>query len=293
MILGLDLGGSFTKVVAILDNGEKKYTYFPTKIEEIKKFFVIDENNDLFVPEFGQKVTKWAVTGGGAYKFHDFFDNLTPKPKFLDELGIQALGAQQLIADSVHLHTYGAEYKKEDRFLVVSMGTGCSFTLIAPGQDRKHVGGSAIGGGTLMGLAKLLLNVTSFKELVELGSKGDYNAYHLLVSDIYGSSYGSTLKSNVTASSFAKAAVGEVSGSREDIAACLISMICYSLGQQVASVAVGNKTSTIVFVGGFLSEEGIIPDDLARAATLFEPSVTLVVPDNHRYAGAYGAALSA
>ena len=293
MQVGLDLGGTFTKVCAIFENGDIKYTYFPTKIEEIKKFFVIDDKQLLTVPTFGAHVKKWSVTGGGAYKFRTFFESLTPKPNYVDELGITALGAQELMKDKSHLHFYGTGDKLDQQFLVVSMGTGVSFTLITPGQPRKHVGGSALGGGTLMGLAKLLIGVTDFEELLELASKGNSDTYDLLVSDIYGDSYGTTLKSNVTASSFAKVAIQDVEGSREDIAAALMSTICYSVGGQIAAIAQGHETSTIVFVGGFLSEKGVIPNALARAATLFVPNITLVVPEHHRYAGALGAAISA
>ena len=293
MQIGLDLGGTFTKVCAILETGERKYTYFPTKLEEIKKFFLVDENNNLIVPEFGQEVKHWAVTGGGAYKFKSFFESLPLKPNYVDELGITALGAHELIkGEQSKLNFYGKGNRLDDQFLVVSMGTGVSFTLITPGESRKHVGGSALGGGTLMGLAKLLIGVTNFDELLELAAKGNSNTYDLLVSDIYGESYGTTLTSNVTAASFAKAAIQDVNGLKEDIAAALISTICYSVGGQVAAIAQGHNTKTIIFVGGFLSEQGVIPVALEAAATLFVHDITLVVPRNHRYAGALGAALS-
>ena len=88
----------------------------------------------------------------------------------------------------------------------------------------------------------------------------------------------------------AKIALCDVEPKREDIAASLVSTICYSIGGQVAAVCASCQVETCVFVGGFLSVDGIIPKSLAMAVNLFRPNVLMVFPENHRFVGAIGAA---
>src|SRR5262245_34429854 len=54
-----------------------------------------------------------------------------------------------------------------DKYLVSVIGTGTSVLAIEPGGARR-IGGSALGGGTLIGLGRLLLGVESFDEICAL-----------------------------------------------------------------------------------------------------------------------------
>ena len=171
------------------------------------------------------------------------------------------------------------------------MGTGVSFTSIKNKKIFKHVGGSALGGGTLMGLSKLTLGINSFEELLKLAKKGDSRSLDLLVSDIYGTSYGLTLRSEVVASSMGKIAISDIKPSSEDLASSLVQTICYAIGAQIASVCSSCNLDLCIFVGGFLDIEGIIPESLTAAVNLFNPNVTLIFPKFHRFVGSIGSAI--
>lgn len=67
-----------------------------------------------------------------------------------------------------------------------------------------------VGGGTLMGLSRLLFDISDFEELIQLASRGSYTHVDLLVGDVYGKG-GSNMKNlehDIIASSLAKAKRG-------------------------------------------------------------------------------------
>ena len=58
--------------------------------------------------------------------------------------------------------------------LVVNIGSGVSILLVAGPSEFRRVGGTACGGGTFLGLSKVLTpSATGFHEALELAEKGD------------------------------------------------------------------------------------------------------------------------
>lgn len=290
-MLGVDLGGTFTKICYVGEDGLRHFYCIPTKMEELEKFFKTDEQNNLYIPQIDRKINKWGITGCGSVRCREFFEKINPKPTYLDELTIQSYGAMKLLKEENSLHFFGNKKTLQAPYLFISLGTGVSFTVADPVSPIKHAGGSSLGGGTLMGLANLLLGLNNFDQLLKLASNGDPNTLDLLVSDIYGHGYGSTLKSNVCASSFAKASLNNMPASKEDIAASLICTICYSIAGQAAAIARAENVKSLVFIGGFLSTQGHIPEAITRAVTLFDPDLSVIIPDNHQFVGSIGCAL--
>ena len=98
---------------------------------------------------------------------------------------------------------------KDQQFpkLLVSIGSGVSIIKVEDFSRYQRVGGTMIGGGTLLGLANLLTGVNDFETILSLSKKGDNNNVDMLVRDIYGdSSPFKELKGDLLASSFAKVA---------------------------------------------------------------------------------------
>ena len=52
----------------------------------------------------------------------------------------------------------GAYAAEKDKCIVVSMGTGTAVVLFDQGRT-EHVGGTAVGGGTMLGLGKLIFSL--------------------------------------------------------------------------------------------------------------------------------------
>lgn len=92
-------------------------------------------------------------------------------------------------------------------YLLVQVGTGCSIIKVDDEKTFKRVSGSSIGGGTFVGLARLITNETSYDKIIQMCKEGDNRGVDLLVGDIYGGDYNEIgLKAQVIASSFGKLA---------------------------------------------------------------------------------------
>jgi pantothenate kinase len=94
-----------------------------------------------------------------------------------------------------------------------------------------------MGGGTLIGLCKLLLKVDNYNDIMKLAKNGDNKNVDLIVKDIYGTNLNSFgLDDNIVASSLGKIH-GLLSNKerdsirKEDVAKSLLSMICFHIGQ--------------------------------------------------------------
>ena len=70
----------------------------------------------------------------------------------------------------------GLALSQRDSGLVVSAGTGAAMVSARDGEV-EHVTGSAVGGGTLLGLSKLILGTDNVAEIDQLALSGDCLLY--------------------------------------------------------------------------------------------------------------------
>ena len=106
------------------------------------------------------------------------------------------------------LRSYEEEKEADNPKLLVSIGSGVSMIKVNGFDDFERVGGTMIGGGTLMGLANLLTGIKDFDTIIEKAQMGQNSNVDMLVKDIYGdNSPFMELEGNLLASSFAKVAL--------------------------------------------------------------------------------------
>lgn len=86
--------------------------------------------------------------------------------------------------------------------IVVSMGTGTAFVR-AGKEGCRHLGGSGVGGGMLMGLCGRFFNIHSFSTISRRSGEGALEKVDLMVSDIMTGG-AETLSSNMTAANLGK-----------------------------------------------------------------------------------------
>ena len=123
-----------------------------------------------------------------------------------------------------------------ERYLLVSLGTGTSIMLV-DGMAVTRVGGTALGGGTLVGLGAQLAGERRFEALAELATKGARERVDLRVSDLYRPGE-FPLAGELTASAFGKLArlAADAEPPRpEDLAQALMGLI----GENVALLCGG------------------------------------------------------
>lgn len=213
-----------------------------------------------------------AATGGGA-----------------DTLGAELLGTRVLRVAEFEAWARGAPMVAAvdavdlpEAYLLVSLGTGTSILAVRRGQAER-VGGSALGGGTLLGLGRLLLEAGSFEDIAELAARGDRRRVDLLVGDIYHGG-GIDLPGDLNAASFGKLA----STRREDLAHALMGLIGENVGIIATSLARAAGLEAIVYCGTTLEHNPALREVLATATRTFGGH-PLYLPRGS-YCGAFGAA---
>jgi type II pantothenate kinase len=135
-------------------------------------------------------------------------------------------------------------------YLLVSLGTGTS-VLLAQGLAVSRVGGTALGGGTLMGLGGLLLGGAPFGEIIELAAKGDRRRVDLLVSDIYRPGE-IALAGDATASNFGKPSIHAGPPAREDVANAIMGLVGENVALICTGLAAAHGVRRIVYGGSTL-----------------------------------------
>ncbi len=268
VIIGIDVGGSTTKIVGYYEDGKLVGRLMVEAADPLTSAYgalgkFVNENK-LSLSQVKQIV----LTGVGASLFKD--DIYGIPARHVDEFKAIGLGGLAL------------SNKKEG--LIISMGTGTAFVR-ADKTGIRHIGGSGVGGGTVLGLCWRLCNARSFETIVELAHNGDLKKVDLNISDISAGDI-STLAPEVTASNFGKMADGLTA---EDLARGVLNMVFQTIGM-LAVFACRNDNVKDVIITGTLST-------VPCAKTLFKQverlyNIKFIIPAHSIYATATGAALS-
>ena len=166
IIIGIDVGISTTKIVGLRD-GKPSAPIRITAADPITSLYgafgkYLHDNNIRL-----EEVEHVMLIGVGA----DYVKN--------DVYGVSTSRCDEFLADAL-----GARFESQlDHVIVVSMGTGTSFVM-ADGNSIRHIGGIGIGGGTLQGLSRIMLNTSDIKQVAALAMQGDIKHINLLIGDI-------------------------------------------------------------------------------------------------------------
>lgn len=228
------------------------------------------------------RIQRWqpkriAATGGGAPELGGDLDGIPIER--VPEFDAWAHGARLLAARS------GMDLP--DAHILVSLGTGTSVLAIHGGKGQR-VGGSALGGGTLLGLGQILLGASSFDEIARLAEQGDRRHVDLLVRDIYRSG-GIPLHPDLNAASFGKLASGREKRARpEDMAHALMGLVGENIGIICAVIARAAQLEDIVYCGSTLTGNPALQQILELVSTGLSRRAWFL--EDGAYCGAVGAA---
>ena len=225
--------------------------------------------------DFETEVEHIAVTGG---KHGNIGDSINGVPvEHINEVDAVGEGA---------IHLSGLDKSKSTIILSAGSGTACIF---AKNGEYLHCSGTGVGGGTVIGLSKLLLNTVDPEEIGELASKGNPRMTDLIIEDVVSGPIGK-LPPDTTAVNFGRISKTDKKISREDLAAGIVNLVGQTAARIATSVAMSFQATEIVVVGRtptFVS----LKEALEQAAliTNFNPHF----PKNGEYASALGAMLIA
>jgi len=228
------------------------------------------------------------LTGGGAAELARLVEKDTAR---VNEFAAWGSGASALLHENGH--------PESERHLLVSLGTGTSVMLV-DGLAVTRVGGTALGGGTLVGLGALLLGEARFEALAALAASGDRRRVDLLVSDIYRAGE-IALVGDLTASNFGKlgrggaadggAADGGARADAPDLAHALMGLVGENVALVCGGLAAALGVRRIVYAGSTLRGNEALADVL-RGITAALGRQPVILPDGE-FAGALGALLFA
>tara|TARA_B100000941_G_scaffold276656_1_gene239497 strand:+ start:459 stop:1274 length:816 start_codon:yes stop_codon:yes gene_type:complete len=249
MIAAFDFGISNTDI-AISDNGNIDFFNFKTQLP-------VEENNlsELLKKiKISLKEIDYIGVSGGKTKN---LPNEIGEIKIIHVPEVEAIGR-------------GAKkiFKIDDSFLVMSLGTGTGCIFGDKENNYQYIGGIPVGGGTLIGLSKLLLNETNIESISKLANAGDRSIVDFLIKDVISGI--DILKPNLSASNFAK--VSEDIHRKEDISKALTNMI-------------GEIIGTVAFLNALLFQK---EDICFIGRTFLEPNVKSAIDERLAIAGING-----
>jgi type II pantothenate kinase len=251
-IVAIDFGASNTDAAAVVNGSLRVWNERRRGMPSVESVLSILEANQLTL----EKIKRIAVTGGHHQVLPDDIKGV-PVQK-IGELVAIGRGGQALATGSWRL--------PEEAMLVVSAGSGTAM-VAARGNQYQHVTGTGVGGGTLLGLGRLLLATTDPVEIDRLAKAGNPNGADLSLSDVVTGPIGS-LPSNATAVNFGRLAREDEATSREDLAAALVNMI----GQVIATLATNAARAAQLqrgVVTGHMTDMETMRITMARVGTFF------------------------
>lgn len=173
--------------------------------------------------------------------------------------------------------------------IIVSMGTGTALVYAkrqADGKtDIKYLGGTGVGGGTLLGLTKKMLGVDTVEHIEKLCEGGDLSKIDLTIRDISKQHDQFPIGANLTAANFGK--LSDMATS-EDIALGLCNMVAETIAMIAVFAARGHGIKNIVLTGNLTN--------IAPIRAVFEGlgdsfGVNFIIPENAQFGTVIGAAL--
>lgn len=266
IVIGLDIGGSTTKIVGMLDQKIVSHEIVRADDPVASAFGALGKYLDVNRLKISD-IERLMITGVGA----SFPSG--------DLLGIKTVHVQEFLATGLGgLFLSGVAHA-----VVVSMGTGTAF-VDARQEVVRHIIGSGVGGGTILGLANSILNVRDFDLLMELASGGSLQRVDLSIGDISRVEIPG-LSMDTTASNFGKLADD---ASREDLALGIFNLVFQSVGTMAVLAARTVGLKDVVFTGQMTR----VPQcrDLFHVFSELY-NIHFHVPDMSEFATAVGAAI--
>ena len=266
-IIGIDIGGSTTKIAGFQDEEMLEPILVKASTPLASLFgafgqFMIENNLNL------DDVKEIRLTGVGANSVKQ------------DIYGIPTFKVDEFVANGVG----GRFFSKNKNAVVVSMGTGTSYVLVDE-KGLSYLGGIAIGGGTIIGLSKLLLHTEDVEVIQELSKKGHVDQIDLRIKDISPEPL-QGLDLDITACNFGK--VAELA-TREDIAAGIVHMVLESIFHTGTLIAQDKGVDEFILIGS-LANFDECEFISSRCANMAGENVHFVVPDKGGFGTAIGAA---
>ncbi len=272
VVIGIDIGGSTTKIVGFRKEGKEKTLLSPFLVSAADPITSMYGAFGKFLSENGlslAEIERVMMTGVGAsFREKAIYDL---KTEGVQEFRGTGLGGLYLSGLS--------------RAIVVSMGTGTALVYAEEGKEMEYLGGTGVGGGTLVGLAKRLLQIETPEHLDLLAKDGDLSRVDLRIADFARTAPLETMSKDLTAANFGK--VSDMA-TKEDLALGLFNMVYETIGMMAIFAARGRGIRDVVLTGN-LAVTRYASILFPRLSELF--GVNFIIPEGAQFATVIGTAL--
>ncbi|MFJ7826370.1 type II pantothenate kinase [Psychrobacillus sp. NPDC096623] len=266
--IGIDAGGTLTKIAYWNEQNEMIFERFlSSDFQKVKDWIESNHPNASI-----------CVTGGRAEQLKVHFSSSEDIP-YIVEFDATMNGVMyQMKHASI----------EPNAAIIANIGTGTSIHIM---QDNTHnrLGGTGIGGGTLLGLGMALTGISDFEEIIKQSRVGSRSDVDVLVSDIYKNNK-LPIKGTLTASNFGGIALNPNSDSS---ATDLLAGVQGIIGEVVASlciqVADAHHVEDIIYIGTTLEDNELL-QQIIESYTILKQKNPIFL-DHHGYSGAIGALL--
>ncbi len=276
-VIGIDVGGSTTKIVGFrTEKGKEPILIAPQLVRANDPITSIYGAFGKFTSENGlglSDIDRVMMTGVGS--------------SFVQK-SIYGLDCR-VVSEFTSVGIGGLYLSGLDDAIVVSMGTGTA--LIRAKKENgetvtSYLGGTGVGGGTLVGLSKKMIGMDTIEHIESLCEGGDLSKVDLRIGDISSSEVFPGINTNLTASNF-----GNVSdlANKHDLALGIVNMVAETIAMLAIFAARGHGVKDIVLTGN-LATMAPICEVFAALRNTF--NVHFTVPHNAQFGTVIGAALS-
>jgi len=268
VILGIDIGGSTTKIVGLRPDGSIVSMLRVKAEDQLTSLYGALGNYLLSNGLSLGDVQHIVLTGVGAsYVEKDIYGIPTSK---VDEFSASGTGALALSG--------------QDKAVVCTMGTGTAFLWAEKNGLVRHLCGTGIGGGTLGGLCHKLVGMERFGQIKKLAAQGDISKVNLTIADITCNP-AATLDPTLTAANFGNLAEDATPA---DLAAGAVNMVLESIGTMTVLACQCCDSRTVILTGSMTTMEQVRAnfDTFERLY-----GIHYIIPENATFATAIGAGL--
>ena len=268
-VIGIDTGGTLTKLAFINQEGELTLEVFPSNEMELVKEWL----------ERHPQVDEIGVTGGRTEQLRSVLQPMK-SIEYIVEFEATLKGVRYLLEKEGH---------QIDKSIITNIGTGTSIHYM-DGKIHSRISGTGIGGGTLVGLAGLLTGITDFEKITALAAKGDRSAIDLLVKDIF-QGMESPIDGSLTASNFGKVGItGVVEHPVENVLATVQGLVGEVITTLSIQLAEERDAKYIVYSGSTLTDNENLKKVISHYTILKKH--TPIFLENSGFSGAVGALLN-
>jgi len=274
-VIGIDVGGSTTKIVGFCEENGKRQLIAPQFVRATDPITSAYGAFGRFTVQNGlalSDIERVMMTGAGSLFVQNpiFGLSCTSVPEF-DSVGLGGLFLSGL-----------------DEAIVVSMGTGTALvhaTKDGAGAKIEYLGGTGVGGGTLIGLSRKMLGVDTIEHIEQLCEGGNLSNVDLRISDISSGDLYHGVNRELTASNFGK--LSDLANNH-DIALGITNMVSETVAMMAIFAARSYHLKDIVLTGNLTT---LAPVREAFGSLEAQFDVHFIIPENAQFGTVIGAAL--